>query len=147
VIEDRVAKGTTVLLTTQYLDEADELADRIAIIDHGTVIAEGTPSQLKARLGAGTLQIRLHDSTQRPAALRVLGGLFGLSVQTAGDPTALSVADADPGQAGVALTELARAGVAVAEFVLGQPSLDEVFLALTGQPTGQAMTNEQEDAA
>jgi ABC-2 type transport system ATP-binding protein len=141
-----VAEGTTVLLTTQYLDEADELADRIAIIDHGTVIAEGTPSQLKARLGGGTLHIRLHDSSQRPAALRVLASVLGLSVQTVGDPAALSVADADPGQAGAALTELARAGVTVAEFALGQPSLDEVFLALTGQPTDQPTTHE-EDAA
>jgi ABC-2 type transport system ATP-binding protein len=142
-----VAEGTTVLLTTQYLDEADELADRIAIIDHGTVIAEGTPSQLKARLGGGTLHIRLHDSRQRPTALRVLASVLGLSVQSAGDPTSVSVADAEPGQAGAALTELAKAGVDVAEFALGQPSLDEVFLALTGQPTDQPTTHEQEDAA
>jgi ABC-2 type transport system ATP-binding protein len=141
-----VAAGTTVLLTTQYLEEADQLADRIAIIDHGKVIAEGTPGQLKAHLGAGTLRLRLHDRAQRAAAELVLANVLGQPVDSTGDGATLSVRDADPADVGAALTELARAGVSVVEFVLGQPSLDEVFLALTGEPTDQVTTDKERAA-
>ena len=74
IIRSAVASGSTVLLTTQYLDEADQLADRVAVIDHGTVIAEGTPSQLKASAGAGTLHIRLADPARRPDAGQISPG-------------------------------------------------------------------------
>jgi daunorubicin/doxorubicin transport system ATP-binding protein len=146
VVRALVADGTTVLLTTQYLEEADQLADRIAVIDHGKVIAEGTPGQLKASVGAGALRVRLREPDQRGHAVRVLAQALGVPVYPASEPAALSARVADPDRVAVALAELARAGVAVTDFALGQPSLDEVFLALTGRPAGDQATTE-EDAA
>jgi daunorubicin/doxorubicin transport system ATP-binding protein len=135
-----VANGTTVLLTTQYLDEADQLAGRIAVIDHGRVIAEGTPGSLKASIGAGTVHVRLRDAEQRPAAERVLAEVLRTPVQFDADPVALTAradgAGSDRGaaeQASRALAALADAGIVVDDFSLGQPSLDEVFMALTAQ--------------
>jgi ABC-2 type transport system ATP-binding protein len=145
IVRVLVAEGTTVLLTTQYLDEADQLAGRIAIVDHGKVIAEGTSGELKALVGSGSLHVRLHDPSQRPAAARVLSSVFGQATQFEPDPAALSVRAADSEIAGSALLELARAEVGVAEMSLGQPSLDEVFLALTGRPAEPTTT--AEDAA
>jgi ABC-2 type transport system ATP-binding protein len=140
------AGGTTVLLTTQYLDEADQLADRIAVIDHGRVIAEGTPGQLKASVGAGALQVRLRDPQQRPQAERVLSQTLQVAVHLEADPAALSAQVTDPDRVALALAELSHAGVALSEFALGQPSLDEVFLALTGRLAGTDATT-REDAA
>ena len=85
IIRALVAEGTTILLCTQYLDEADQLADGIAVIDHGKVIAEGTPGQLKASVGSGALHVRLLDPEQRPDAERVLSHELG-SVQLEPDP-------------------------------------------------------------
>ena len=133
IIRALVAGGTTILLCTQYLEEADQLADGIAVIDHGKVIAEGTPSQLKASVGSGALQVRLLDPDQRPEAERLLSGDLG-SVVLEPDPAALSVRCADADRATDALARLTGSGVRVADFSLGQPSLDEVFLALTGHP-------------
>jgi ABC-2 type transport system ATP-binding protein len=146
IVRVLVAAGTTVLLTTQHLDEADQLADRLAIIDHGKVIAEGTPGQLKASVGAGTLRVRLDDPAQRPLAKKVLAAALGVPVYLESDPAALSARAADPERAGNALAELTSTGVSVAEFALGQPSLDEVFLALTGHPAEPTQDSE-EDAA
>ncbi|MEV6632331.1 ATP-binding cassette domain-containing protein [Actinoplanes sp. NPDC051470] len=131
IIRVVVANGTTVLLTTQYLDEADQLAGRIAVIDHGKVIAEGTPGQLKSSIGAGTVHVRLRDAEQRPEAERVLSSTLGSAVSLDADPVALTarVDAAEP--ASRALAALAAADIVVDEFSLGQPSLDEVFLALT----------------
>jgi ABC-2 type transport system ATP-binding protein len=140
------ASGTTVLLTTQYLDEADQLADRIAVIDHGRVIAEGTPGQLKASVGAGALQVRLRDPQQRPQAEQVLSQTLQVAVHLEADPAALSAQVTDPQRVALALAELSHAGVALSEFALGQPSLDEVFLALTGRLAGTDATT-REDAA
>jgi len=145
IVRVLVAEGTTVLLTTQYLDEADQLADRIAIIDHGRVIAEGTSGQLKASVGAGSLHVRLRDPEQRPEAERALARALGVPVRLGADPAALSAPSVDPDRVALALSSLSGDGIAVTEFALGQPSLDEVFLALTGHPTG-APTSE-EDAA
>jgi ABC-2 type transport system ATP-binding protein len=143
-----VAAGTTVLLTTQYLDEADQLADRIAIIDHGKVIAEGTSGELKASVGAGSLHVRVRDPEQRPAAERVLSAQLATAVQLESDPVALSARTTDPERVAAALAELARAGVTVDEFALGQPSLDEVFLALTGHPAeDETITREPQESA
>jgi ABC-2 type transport system ATP-binding protein len=125
------AEGTTILLCTQYLDEADQLADGIAVIDHGRVIAEGTPGQLKASVGTGSLHVRLLDPEQRPEAETILARELG-AVHLEHDPSALQVACADPDRGAEAVAALARAGVGIAAFSLGQPSLDEVFLALTG---------------
>jgi ABC-2 type transport system ATP-binding protein len=125
------AGGTTILLCTQYLEEADQLADGIAVIDRGRVIAEGTPGQLKASVGTGGLQVRLLDSGRRPQAAAILERAVG-AVALAADPAALSVSCVDPALAAEGVSAVARAGIGIAEFALGQPSLDEVFLALTG---------------
>ncbi|MDZ5443541.1 ATP-binding cassette domain-containing protein [Micromonospora sp. 4G57] len=139
-------EGTTVLLTTQYLDEADQLADRLAVIDHGRIIAEGTPAQLKASVGAGTVQVRVFDPAHRPEAERLLTDVLGTTVQTGPDDAALSARVDGPGPASLALAGLARAGIDVTTFALGQPSLDEVFLALTGQPARAGTDAHQEQA-
>ncbi|MFH8881786.1 ATP-binding cassette domain-containing protein [Streptomyces californicus] len=138
IVRAVVAHGTTVLLTTQYLDEADQLASRIAVIDHGKVIAEGTKGELKASVGAGTVHVRLREAGQRAEAQKVLALALNADVQTEADPVALTARmegqSSDRGaaeQAGRALAELARCGITVDNFSLGQPSLDEVFLALT----------------
>jgi ABC-2 type transport system ATP-binding protein len=137
IVRVLVGSGTTVLLTTQYLDEADQLADRIAIIDHGRVIAEGTSAELKARVkaGSGTLHVRLQDPADRDRAARVVGEVLGGAVTLELDPASLSALTPDADGAARALAELSGSGVSVVEFGLGQPSLDEVFLALTGHPT------------
>lgn len=134
IIRALVAGGTTVLLTTQYLDEADQLAARIAVIDHGRVIAEGTGAELKASVGAGSLHVRLLLPEQRAAAAALLAGVLGTPVQLETDPSALTVRADDAGPAGAALSALHDAGIAVVSSAYGQPSLDEVFLTLTGHP-------------
>jgi ABC-2 type transport system ATP-binding protein len=142
IIRAVVSHGTTVLLTTQYLDEADRLAGRIAVIDQGKVIAEGTPGQLKSSVGAGTVHLRLRDPEQRDEAERVLAHAMAAPVQRDADPVALTVRVGSEGsdfgaaeQASRALAQLATAGIVVDDFSLGQPSLDEVFMALTDRPT------------
>ena len=142
IVRAVVAQGTTVLLTTQYLDEADQLASRIAVIDQGKVIAEGTKGELKASVGAGSVHLRLRDPAQRPLAAELLVRALDAQVQPEPDPVALTARlstaaseDTAAEQAARALNELARAGITVDNFSLGQPSLDEVFLALTGHDT------------
>ncbi len=124
--------GTTVLLTTQYLEEADQLADRIAVIDHGRVIAEGSSNELKASVGAGVLHVRLADPETREQAARILAARYSEPAQREADPRGLTVQLADPDLAAAGLADLAAAGVGITDFSLGQPSLDEVFFALTG---------------
>jgi ABC-2 type transport system ATP-binding protein len=133
IVRALVDQGTTILLCTQYLDEADQLADGIAVIDRGKVIAEGTPAQLKASVGSGALHVRLLDPEQRPEAERLLARELG-GAHLAADPAALSSPSPDPDRAAETIAELSRAGIGVASFSLDQPSLDEVFLALTGHP-------------
>ncbi|MEV4784514.1 ATP-binding cassette domain-containing protein [Streptomyces tuirus] len=142
IVRAVVAQGTTVLLTTQYLDEADQLASRIAVIDRGKVIAEGTKGELKSSVGAGSVHLRLRDPDQRDLAAELLRRALDAQVQPEPDPVALTArlgtaasADSAAEQASRALGELARAGITVDNFSLGQPSLDEVFLALTGHDT------------
>jgi len=149
IIRSFAAQGTTILLCTQYLDEADQLADGIAVIDHGKVIAEGTPAQLKVSVGGSKLHIRLLDSEQRPDAQRVLSRVLGAECHMEADPSSLSTSCADPDRAAEAVGELTRSGIGVANFSLGQPSLDEVFLALTGHPAEEEMPEEpiQEEQA
>jgi len=136
IIRAMVAGGTTILLCTQYLEEADQLADGIAVIDHGKVIAEGTPGQLKASVGSGALRVRLLDPEQRPEAEQFLQRRLG-DITLDADPAALSASCADADLAAVTLAELGRSGVRIADFSVGQPSLDEVFLALTGHPADE----------
>ncbi|MEO3770103.1 ATP-binding cassette domain-containing protein [Micromonospora sp. B9E7] len=151
IVRAVVSHGTTVLLTTQYLDEADQLAGRIAVVDHGRVIAEGTPGELKSSVGSGTVHLRLRDPGQRPEAEKVLREALDVPVQLAADPVALTARVGEAGtdldasaQAARALGDLARAGIAVDNFSLGQPSLDEVFLALTDHPAVPADERDDE---
>ncbi|HZO59581.1 MAG TPA: ATP-binding cassette domain-containing protein [Solirubrobacterales bacterium] len=146
IIRALVGGGTTILLCTQYLDEADQLAEGIAVIDHGKVIAEGTPSQLKASVGSGALHVRLLDPEQRPDAERLLSRELG-GVHLEPDPAALSAPCATGDRAAEAIAELARSGVRIADFSLGQPSLDEVFLALTGHTAEESAEQQEEQAA
>ena len=136
IIRSLAATGTTILLCTQYLEEADQLAEGIAVIDHGRVIAEGTPAQLKASVGTGALHVRLLDPDQRPEAERILASELG-TVHLEPDPASLSAPCSDADRAAEAVAELARSDVQIAGFTLGQPSLDEVFLALTGHPADE----------
>jgi ABC-2 type transport system ATP-binding protein len=142
IIRALVAGGTTILLCTQYLEEADQLCDGIAVIDHGKVIAEGTPGQLKASVGSGALHVRVIDHEQRPEAERILSRELG-TVALGAEPASLSASCADADRAAEAVAELTRAGVRIADFSLGQPSLDEVFLALTGRPAEEEPIEEE----
>ena len=148
IIRSLAGQGTTVLLTTQYLDEADQLAGRIAVVDHGRVIAEGTPAELKASVGSGAVHVRLMRPDCRAQARELLSTALDAEVHLEADPTALSARVSQPERVPNALAELERADIPVAEFGLGQPSLDEVFLALTGHPAeDQAEEFEEEEAA
>jgi len=137
VIEELVDSGTTVLLTTQYLEEADRLANRIAVVDHGRVIAEGTPSQLKAEMGTTVLEITLIDAASAARAADLLGSLPTKAPSVVGSTVEVPVTDGSklPMQA---LRLLDQEGIQPLFFSLRQPSLDDVFLALTGRrATGQ----------
>ncbi|WP_107055864.1 ATP-binding cassette domain-containing protein [Streptomyces griseus] len=137
IIRAVVEGGSTVLLTTQYLEEADQLAGRIAVIDRGKVIAEGTPGDLKASVGPGTLRVRVHSASDRPAAKLVLTRVLDVPIRLHSDPALLSAPIFDPAIAAHALGELASEGVLVTDFTVGQSSLDEVFLALTGHSASE----------
>ena len=136
------AAGTTVLLTTQYLDEADRLAERLAVIDHGRVIAEGTSRDLKSSVGANALHVRLGNPEQRQRAQDVIARVLGDGVLPATDPMVVAARLQNPAQAAAVLAALTSGQVEVAEFSVGTPSLDEVFLALTGRPAEAAATTE-----
>ncbi|MEU7860691.1 ATP-binding cassette domain-containing protein [Nonomuraea sp. NPDC049141] len=129
-VRELVADGTTVLLTTQYLDEADQLADDIAVIDHGQVIATGTPDELKATIG-DRLDVELEDPASLPAAATALNALAGTEpTMTGADQLSVALPSGSFRLAGI-VRELDRAGVAAADVRLRRPTLDEVFLRLT----------------
>jgi ABC-2 type transport system ATP-binding protein len=134
MIEGLVDGGTTVLLTTQYLEEADRLAQRIAVVDHGRVIAEGTPAQLKADLGATFLAIGLLDVATAAKAAQILATVGTKAPTVDGTSIELPVGDG-PSAAMEALRILDAHAVSPTTFVLREPSLDDVFLALTGKRT------------
>jgi len=134
IVRGLVGAGTTVLLTTQYLEEADQLADRIAVIDHGRVIAEGTSGELKASVGSGAVHVRVGDPATREAVAGLLAESLGVTPVLESDPASISMRVSDPGAVAGALARVGDRGLHITEFSLGQPSLDEVFLALTGRP-------------
>jgi ABC-2 type transport system ATP-binding protein len=134
MIRALVTRGTTVLLTTQYLEEADRLADRIAVMDDGRLIAEGTSAELKASVGGGYVHVRLSDPMALEAALAVANQTLGTEVRRGADPKTLVGKLGDVAQAARLLGRLAEAGITVDDFTIGRPSLDEVFFALTGRP-------------
>ena len=135
IIRELVAGGTTVLLTTQYLDEADNLAHRVAVIDVGKVIAEGTPDQLKARVGGEVLELRFTDRSQvAEAAGAVLGlGPGGGQVDNEAAQITIPVGEHGPQILTEAVRRLDASGVQPSDLALRKPTLDDVFLALTGR--------------
>jgi oleandomycin transport system ATP-binding protein len=134
MIRALVAEGTTVLLTTQYLDEADRLADEIVVIDHGRVIAAGTPQQLKTRIGGQVLQASPADPDDVAATERILGAFAAGADGTYTDGHLVTVTIADRSALGQAVRRLDDEGIAIDDLSLRRPSLDEVFLAITGRP-------------
>ncbi|MEV0645147.1 ATP-binding cassette domain-containing protein [Phytomonospora sp. NPDC050363] len=137
IVRELVAEGVTVLLTTQYLEEADQLADDIAVIDHGRVIASGAPEELKSKVGGQVLYVRPERVVDAAAVSGLLAGIAGREVSVEGDGLAVPVTDTKVMPA--AALRLQEAGIDVAEFALRRPSLDEVFLTLTGGPAEDAV--------
>ncbi|HEY8555307.1 MAG TPA: ATP-binding cassette domain-containing protein [Burkholderiales bacterium] len=133
IVRAIAAEGTTVLLTTQYLEEADQLADRLAVIDHGRVIAEGTSRDLKESIGGRRLQMRLAEPARRDEAAALLRQVLGGEVHKGDDAAGIAACVTHDELVPQALAALARTGLTVAEFALAQPSLDDVFFALTGR--------------
>lgn len=142
-IRSLVADGCTVLLTTQYLDEADQLAGRIAVIDRGRTVAEGTPDELKSSVGSSTLQLRLHDREQSAAAADVVRRLLGEEPVLTPESGGLNVALPDADRAADVLIALREARLSIASVNVAKPTLDEVFLALTGHGTDEPLTSQE----
>jgi ABC-2 type transport system ATP-binding protein len=131
MIRQLADSGVTILLTTQYMDEADQLAARIAVIDHGRKIAEGTPRELKVATGSGFLHVAVADPARLDEAVRLLESHLGGSVQRNVEGATLAVVAKTPKDANAALGALIDAGIELADFSMGSPSLDEVFFSLT----------------
>jgi ABC-2 type transport system ATP-binding protein len=137
-----VNDGSTVVLTTQYLDEADQLADRIAVIDHGKVIAEGTPDQLKAKVGTASLELKLADGENLLPAKDIIQQLLLAEVHIAANNT-ITAPMLDAEMITDLLLALRNARIGLLTVSVNSPTLDEVFLTLTGQQTQATTTLDQ----
>ncbi len=138
-----VSTGSTILLTTQYLDEADQLADRIAVIDRGKVVAEGTPAELKSSVGTASLQLKLTTKQEAVRALEVVEKVLKVKAATP-EPTLVSAPMADPELITDLLIALRSNKLHLTTVSVQEPTLDEVFLTLTGTKTS---TNKEEEAS
>jgi oleandomycin transport system ATP-binding protein len=147
VVRRLVADGSTVLLTTQYLEEADQLADRITVFDHGRVVADGRSDELKRRVGGQTLQVRPTALGDMPAVGRILAELTGTTPASDSDTGLLTAPVSDPVLLSTLVRRLDDAGITADELALRLPSLDEVFLALTGKPAEESTESTSDDAA
>lgn len=143
-IRDLVREGCTVLLTTQYLDEADQLADRIAVIDKGRKVAEGTPDELKTSVGSSTLHLRMSDPADLPDTLSVVRRVLVEEPVLTPEAGALNAALVDANQAADVLIAVRQSGLSIASATVQKPSLDEVFLALTGHAAEDETTENDE---
>ena len=137
-IRELVAQGCTVLLTTQYLDEADQLADRIAVIDRGIKVAEGTSDQLKSQVGSSTLQLRLLDPAQTAQAVDVVRRVVGDEPVLTPEAGGINVPLPDANRAADVLIGLRQQELLITSATVQKPTLDEVFMALTGHGAGPA---------
>ncbi len=131
-IRDLIRDGSTVLLTTQYLDEADQLADRIAVIDRGIKVAEGTPDELKSSVGSSTLQLRMSDPDEASSAAAVVRRVLGEPPVLTPESGGMNAALTDANQAADVLIALRQSGLSIASATVQKPTLDEVFMAITG---------------
>lgn len=127
-----VDTGSTILLTTQYLDEADQLADRIAVIDKGKVVAEGTPDELKQSVGTAALQVQIQDALQIPQAQQIVETYLGVKATCSPETGSLSAPMTNPDRVTDVLVALRGAGIRLSAMSVQKPTLDEVFLTITG---------------
>ncbi|MCQ2000137.1 ATP-binding cassette domain-containing protein [Arthrobacter zhaoxinii] len=148
VITDLVARGTTLLLTTQYLEEADQLADKVAVIDEGKVIAEGTSDDLKAQTGGHRVAVALVHQSDADGAMSILGRHGSGEPHVSGDGRTLEVAVVDgPAALQRVLSELDATGVELHDAGIRRPTLDDVFLQLTGRPAEEDSETEKKEEA